>query len=198
MSTRFPSTSSGRHAEGRAAATAMRDALASVLTQRGAPDRVERVARALRIGVASPPVAGAPGGVTTEPAIVAELVEALRLEPLGLSAGMLAVRIRRGKARVLAALHGCPRFVMTGTGRGSRWRDVGPEPLGTGAEPVSRVGSGTRAHGEPCASTDAAETTEGFASVGGERGRQVEPGRRVEEPRRSGATASTTASGRAR
>lgn len=173
----------------------MRDAVTAALARSGQPEPVERLRRALLGEVASPLVPPGPGGVTPDPVIVAELVEALRLEPLGLSAGMLAVRIRRGKARVLATLHACPRFVMTGTGRGARWRDVGPEPLGTNTEPVSRVGSGTRTHVEPSASTQAAETAGEFASVGGERGRQVEPGRRVEEPRRSGATASTTAAG---
>lgn len=187
----------GSSAAARAGANpSMRAAVTAARARGGQPERVERLRRALLGEVASPPVAAAPGGVTAAPAIVAELVEALRLEPLGLSAGMLAVRIRRGKARVLAALHSCPRFVMTGTGRGARWRDVGPEPLGTGTEPVSRVGSGTRTHAEPSEATQAAETAGEFASVGGERGRQVEPEGGLGSAS-SGATASTTASGRA-
>lgn len=162
----------------------LRDALAPVLALRADPDRVARVARALRVRVASPSESSASGGVTCpsgagrlpehDAVVAAEVAEALREAPFGLSAAALAAQTRRGKARVLAALHADPRFVLTGRGRGARWRVRGPEPQGTDCEALRRVGSGRRANGVVRDAEPGVEPGE-FAAVGRGRGRLVEP-----------------------
>jgi hypothetical protein len=147
---RFLESVSARHAEGRPRGCGMREALVGVFALRGDAVMVARLhvtlgfwaqgsgrpARAKSDPPAVAAEAGAPASEDSDPYLAADLIEALRGQPLGLSGTTLAVRVHRGKARVLAKLRHDDRFVMTGRGRGCRWRTPDPEPNGTGREAI--------------------------------------------------------------
>jgi len=60
-------------------------------------------------------------------ALAPEIAAVLAEEPFGLSCDVLAKRLARRRADVLAALRADTRFEHGGTRRGSRWR-LAPEP----------------------------------------------------------------------
>jgi hypothetical protein len=92
----------------RATKADMRAALDPLFASAGSPELVDRYRHALL-------------GPEPDP-LVDELYALLEREQAGLPLNELARRVHRRRETVLAALHaGGPRFVASGTGRGSRW-----------------------------------------------------------------------------